>query len=278
MIIDSSAFKLFFSDIKNTRLLSSREEIDFSAELLKCPCFAVKAVSKKCNKCKHIIDTLVLHNLPLVVRIARKYKSDSISLQDLIGFGIYGLFTAAAKYDHRKKVRFSSYASYWIRDEILNALRTCSGVPSIPPYKITKVWKISKAIRDLSQENVDVTPENIAIHTGFSVVDVLQLQQLLYQVTSLDDIEITSEQASIEQCFCEQEREHLTKKELERILSSSQMTIICSYYGLCGHLEYNFKDISKICALSLERVRQIHSEAIEILKESKLLKVLYGEL
>jgi RNA polymerase primary sigma factor len=274
----TSTFDLFFEDIKNTRMLSAAEEISLSAELLSCECFRKKKISEKCAQCKRVIDTFVIHNLPLVVKIAQKYKGDQIGLQDLVGFGVCGLFTAAAKYDHTKNVRFASYAPYWIRDSILYALRTGSGVPSIPPYKITKVWKVSRAVRDLLQKGIEVTSENIAIDTNLSVDEVKALQQLLYQVISLDDAEFVFDQSSVEFEYIQKEREDLTQKELSRVLSDVQIEIIYNYYGFGNYTSCSLLKISQRMGVSLEYVRQLYQKALALLKESKLLYLLYEEL
>lgn len=271
----TDALKLFFSSIENTTMLSASEETGLSKIIQSCSGCLDRKIQHKCSECKTAIDTLVTHNLPLVVKIAQGYQGGDLVLQDLISYGICGLFTAAVKFDSDKNVRFAGYASFWVRDEILKAMRTCSGMPVIPPYLISKVRKVSKIVTDIGRNS---SADEIADRAKMSVEEVEEILPLLYQRFSIEDYEIISDQVSFEAVYEKEERIELVQEELKRCLSDIQLYVICHTYELenCSRLTTSQIAINK--GITPTKVRQIRNEAIDILQHSRLLQLLSKEM
>lgn len=271
------ALKLFFNDIKNTELLTPEKEIELSKIIQGCSkCRGFD----RCTRCRTAIDVFVIHNLPLVVRIARIYQGRDFPLQDLIGTGIYGLFLAALKFKHTKKTRFASYAAFWIKDEILKALRTCSGFPKLPLFPAAKIRKISKVMADLLQDGEDVTYEAIAARTDLPVKVVRELRPFLYQIVSIDDCtELVSDLPMPDIVCVVNERKRLIQQELEKILTPTQLYIITSTIdGLSDQSNLSLKEIAANLDIPTDKLRSMKKEIFTILRNNQILSLLYKEM
>jgi RNA polymerase primary sigma factor len=132
------SLRAYFAQIKRSRLLTFEEELALSRRVMSGDDSARQ--------------TLIEANLRLVVRIAKKYMTRDVSLLDLIQEGNLGLIKAASKYDFRKQVRFSTYASWWIKQAIVRALSNKRRTIRLPHRKEEKLRKINKAYNALSQE------------------------------------------------------------------------------------------------------------------------------
>ena len=130
--------RAYFDQIKKTRLLTFEEELALSRSIQR----GDEAARQR----------MITANLRLVVRIAKKYMTPDVSLLDLIQEGNLGLIKAASKYDDRKNVRFSTYASWWIKQAIVRALSNKRRVIRLPHRKEEKLRRINKAYNTLSQE------------------------------------------------------------------------------------------------------------------------------
>jgi len=275
----SDSLDLFFESIANTEILDKESEIKLSKIIQGCPCSGSNP-SNRCQNCRPAIDTFVIHNLPLVVRVAKKFRGRDFSFQDLIGTGIYGLFIAAIKYNHTKNVRFAYYAPYWIRDEIMKALRTCSGLPKLPLYPAAKIRKISKVVSELMQEGKEVTIAAIAEKTDFSETTVQQLRPFLHQLVSIDDFNLVSNIPTPDVEYERTERIRLIREELKKVLTEVQLYVVCCTImdGVFGESKLSLKEVAERRKLSLDKVKQIRDESLTILKTDKLLKLIYEEM
>lgn len=271
----TDALKLFFNSIENTPMLSAMDEIELAKIIQSCSgCFDRK-IQHKCPHCKTAIDTFVISNLPLVVRIAQGYQGGDLVLQDLISYGTCGLFSAAVKFDPTKNVRFAGYASFWIRDEILKAMRTCSGMPVIPLHLISKVRKVSKIVTDIGR---GTSVDDIAQYVKMTIEEVEEILPLLYQRFPIEDYELISDQTPFETIYEKEERTKLILEELKKRLSDIQLYIIYHTFELedCSQLTTTQIAINK--GLTTTKVKQIRNEAIEILQNSRLLQQLVDEI
>ena len=167
------ALRAYFAQIKRNRLLTFEEELALSRRVLEGDDSARQ--------------TLIESNLRLVVRIAKKYMTRDVSLLDLIQEGNLGLIKAASKYDFRKHVRFSTYASWWIKQAIVRALSNKRRTIRLPHRKEEKLRKINKAYNSLSQE-LKRAPniEEIAHELGLKKREVETIVQLSNAIVSLD--------------------------------------------------------------------------------------------
>lgn len=256
--------RAYFSQIKKSRLLTFEEELALSKRVLDGDDAARQ--------------TLIEANLRLVVRIAKKYMTRDVALLDLIQEGNLGLIKAASKYDFRKRVRFSTYASWWIKQAIVRALSNKRRTIRLPHRKEEKLRKINKAYNSLSQE-LKRTPniEEIAEELGLKMREVETIMQLSNAVVSLDGP--TQEDSGTLQDVIEDTsyipekdllRENLrerTLKFLETLLDKEKQ-ILLYRFAFYGGKKYTLKKIGDEMGISPETVRQIEIRALKKLKES----------
>jgi RNA polymerase primary sigma factor len=264
--IDSreDALRAYFAQIKRSRLLTFEEELALSRRVMQGDDSARQ--------------TLIEANLRLVVRIAKKYMTRDVSLLDLIQEGNLGLIKAASKYDFHKHVRFSTYASWWIKQAIVRALSNKRRTIRLPHRKEEKLRKINKAYNALSQE-LKRTPniEEIARELGLKKREVETIVQLSNAVVSLDGP--TQEESGTLQDVIEDNsyipekdllRENLrerTLKFLETLLEKEKQ-ILLYRFAFYGGKKYTLKKIGDEMGISPETVRQIEIRALRKLKES----------
>ncbi|MCK5006953.1 MAG: RNA polymerase sigma factor RpoD/SigA [Spirochaetales bacterium] len=258
------ALRAYFSQIKKSRLLNFEEELALSRRILGGDDAARQ--------------TLIEANLRLVVRIAKKYMTRDVALLDLIQEGNLGLIKAASKYDFRKRVRFSTYASWWIKQAIVRALSNKRRTIRLPHRKEEKLRKINKAYNSLSQELKRApTIEEIAEELGLKLREVETIVQLSNAVVSLDGP--TQEDSGTLQDIIEDTsyipekdllRENLrerTLKFLETLLEKEKQ-ILLYRFAFYGGKKYTLKKIGDEMGISPETVRQIEIRALKKLKES----------
>ena len=258
------SLRAYFAQIKRSKLLTFEEELALSRRVMSGDDSARQ--------------TLIEANLRLVVRIAKKYMTRDVSLLDLIQEGNLGLIKAASKYDFRKQVRFSTYASWWIKQAIVRALSNKRRTIRLPHRKEEKLRKINKAYNTLSQElkrppNID----EIAKELGLKKREVETIVQLSSAVVSLDGP--TQEDSGTLQDVIEDnsyipERELLranlrerTLKFLETLLEKEKQ-ILLYRFAFYGGKKYTLKKIGDEMGISPETVRQIEIRALRKLKEN----------
>jgi len=258
------ALRAYFSQIKKSQLLTFEEELALSRRVLDGDDVARQ--------------TLIEANLRLVVRIAKKYMTRDVALLDLIQEGNLGLIKAASKYDFHKRVRFSTYASWWIKQAIVRALSNKRRTIRLPHRKEEKLRKINKAYNSLSQE-LKRAPniEEIAEDLGLKIREVETIVQLSNAVVSLDGP--TQEDSGTLQDVIEDTsyipekdllRENLrerTLKFLETLLDKEKQ-ILLYRFAFYGGKKYTLKKIGDEMGISPETVRQIEIRALKKLKES----------
>jgi RNA polymerase primary sigma factor len=258
------ALRAYFAQIKRSRLLTFEEELALSRRVLRGD--------------ESARQTLIEANLRLVVRIAKKYMTRDVSLLDLIQEGNLGLIKAASKYDFRKHVRFSTYASWWIKQAIVRALSNKRRTIRLPHRKEEKLRKINKAYNALSQE-LKRAPniEEIAQELGLKKREVETIVQLSNAVVSLDGP--TQEDSGTLQDVIEDNsyipekdllRDNLrerTLKFLETLLEKEKQ-ILLYRFAFYGGKKYTLKKIGDEMGISPETVRQIEIRALRKLKEN----------
>src|SRR5271169_998773 len=165
--------KAYFNQIKKARLLTFEEELAFS---------------KRIQAGDEAARTLLIEsNLRLVVRIAKSYLTPEVSILDLIQEGNLGLMRAASKYDFRKQVRFSTYASWWIKQAIVRSLSNKKRVIRLPHRQEEKLRRISKIYNNLSQVLMrEPTLQEIAEEIGLKEEEVASIINSSSAVASLD--------------------------------------------------------------------------------------------
>ena len=224
------------------------------------------------------IKAMVSSNLQLVVSIAKGYADRGVPLLDLIQEGSIGLLAAARKFDYTRNLRFSTYATKWIRQGVVRCVMNHSGVIRVPHYTAEKMYKVLSARTVLLQRN-GVEPEaaEIADACDMDAEKVQQLLNLYPRVCSLDtpvgengDSDL---QVLLEDLQAPQPQEELVRMELKNtletllsLLTDRQQQVLRLRYGISGEEPRSMESIAKELGISKERVRQIEHQAMDKLK------------
>ncbi|OGI87483.1 RNA polymerase subunit sigma [Candidatus Nomurabacteria bacterium RIFCSPLOWO2_01_FULL_33_24] len=237
------------------------------------------------------LQKLTAANLRFVVSVAKQYQNQGFSLSDLINEGNLGLIKAAQKFDETRGFKFISYAVWWIRQTILQALAEQSRIVRLPLNKVDSLNKINKIFIRLEQEfEREPSPEEIAIELDLSSTEVSETLEVAKKYISFDApleeggedslLEITDggEKTPDTEVMYNQS----LSKEIEIILetlSPRQKEILTLYFGLLGKQKMSLEDIGEKTGLTRERVRQIKDKIIIKLRagsSAKMLKQFLG--
>ncbi len=236
------------------------------------------------------IEELVKANLRFVVSYAKRYRNCGMSFLDLINEGNIGLIEAAKRFDPKRKVKFITYAMWWIRQAILHALAEHGKTFRLPQRQANLYHKIVKCVSEFkNREGKTPAPEEISEVTGISISDVNLLLQITGGEISLNQI-IDDERDftvidKIEQDTIPSQDEALLSltfslhiEEILEELTEKEKNVIELRYGLNGKEPQTLQEIGDKLNLSRERIRQIENEALKKLKNSRSGKQLRGYL
>ena len=224
------------------------------------------------------IKLMVSSNLQLVVSIAREYAGRGVPLLDLIQEGSIGLIYAAKKFDYTRNLRFSTYATKWIRQGVMRCVMNHNGMIRIPHYTAEKMNKVLRVQKELTQKYGQApTAQQIAQHCDMDGDKVSELLNLSPRICSLDtpvgENGETDLQVLIEDLQAAQPQEELVRRELKNTLemllsqlAQRQQQVMRLHYRLDDGVSQSLESISKELGVSKERVRQIEHQARQKLK------------
>jgi RNA polymerase primary sigma factor len=259
----SSNLNAYLVQIRNDRLLTADEE---------------KALSKRILAGdEHARECLINSNLRLVVKIARGYLTHDMELIDLIQEGNLGLIKAAEKFDFRKNVRFSTYASFWIKQSIARALSNKSRMIRLPHRKEEKLRKIAKASQRFSKIN-GRSPDacELSSETKIDEQEIASIMRLPEKVLSIESAEESSSY-SLKSVLQDSKynpdyivmRKYLREKtaEMLEILTEKERNVLLYRYSFINGKKYTLKDIGEKLSISPETVRQVEMKALKKIRE-----------
>ncbi|HZG63597.1 MAG TPA: RNA polymerase sigma factor RpoD/SigA [Rubrobacteraceae bacterium] len=255
----------YLSRIGRGKLLTHQEEIDLSER--------AKSGDKKARQ------RLIEKNLRLVVSVAKKYRGMGLPFEDLIQEGNIGLMKAVEKYDPDRGYRFSTYATWWVRQAVQRAVADKGRTIRVPVHMGEKIRKMARAYNELSAElEREPTDGEVAGHLGWAVGEVRDVKDVMPDATSLNRL-LSSEQGASEVGeFVEDERASDTPGEVLREIESEGLQeaierlperhrrVLIRRYGLDDRGPATLAELGEDLRVSRERVRQLQREAERMLK------------
>jgi RNA polymerase primary sigma factor len=275
---EDASLDKYLQEIGKENMISAEEEVELAVRIR--------------NGDQKALEKLTRANLRFVISVSKQYQNQGLTLPDLINEGNLGLIKAASRFDETRGFKFISYAVWWIRQSILQALAEQSRIVRLPLNKIGTINKINRAFSDLEQkferppsaeelgEFLDVSPEEVRKSLSNSIRHVSMDAPLsdsedsssMYDVLPNDDIN-NPEQSLVKESL---------RKDIERSLSTlttREGEVVRLFYGLNGKYPLTLEEIGEKFDLTRERVRQIKEKAIRRLKHtsrSKMLKSYLG--
>ena len=255
--------QMYLREIGKTPLLTKQEERDLAKRILKND----EAARQQ----------LIKANLRLVVSIAKRYVNRSpLSISDLIQEGNIGLFKAVEKFDYTKGFKFSTYATWWIRQAITRALADQSRTIRIPVHMVETISKFTQAKRKLAQQlGREPMVEEIALEMDLSADKVRNIQKISQEVVSLESPIGDDDDKSTLADFIQDEKsltpiqmtsQQLLKDQIKEIiqdLTEREKKILEMRFGLEDGVTHTLEEVGKVFNVTRERIRQIEAKALE---------------
>ena len=274
--------------LKITNKITNRESLSlekYLQDISKIPMLVgddeIKLAQRIRENDEEALNQLIRSNLRFVVSVSKQYQNQGLSLSDLINEGNVGLMKAAKRFDETKGFKFISYAVWWIRQSILQAIVDHSRIVRLPLNKVGTYNKINEAVLNFIQKyEREPSTDELAAILDISPKDVLNMQRSNAIHISMDapigqeDSELTmletmpnlAENEPDKNLMAQSMKEDL--KEGLSILSEKEVEVISSYYGLDGQKPLTLEEIGEFLQLTRERVRQIKERAIRRLRKS----------
>ncbi|HBB37421.1 MAG TPA: RNA polymerase sigma factor RpoD [Candidatus Moranbacteria bacterium] len=269
--ISSDSVQMYLREIGRVPLLKGEEEVQLAKRNERGDLAAKQKLTEA--------------NLRLVVSIAKKYvgRSTNLSLLDLIQEGNIGLFRAVEKFDYRKGYKFSTYATWWIRQAITRALADQSRTIRIPVHMVETINKYTQATRRLVQDlGRDPLPEEIAAEMGIEVEKVRHIMKISQETVSIETPVGDSEDDSILGDFIEDTETVMPHQSAARKLLADHVELVLKdltpreqkilkiRFGLEDGVTHTLEEVGHEFGVTRERIRQIEAKALDKIRESGL--------
>ena len=260
---ESTALEKYLQDISHEGLVSVEEEIELARKIKKGD---VKALEK-----------LTKADLRFVVSVAKQYQNQGLSLPDLINEGNLGLIKAAKKYDETRGFKFISYAVWWIRQSIMQAISEQSRIVRVPINQMGVIHKMRKVVQQFEQEYQRLPSiDEIAEQIDLPKEKIVEIMSMITKKISMDAPISTNDDGNLLDVLPNKNSpsadedllEEGLKKEIERLLvslSEREQIILRGYFGI-NQREMSLEEIGEQTGLTRERVRQLKEKAIKRLR------------
>ena len=272
----TDALQLFLKDIGKVRLLTAQEEVDLAKQIERG---AFDAKQK-----------LVESNLRMVVSIAKNYRNQGLPFLDLIQEGTIGLVRASEKFDYRKGFKFSTYATWWIRQAAARALAEKARTIRIPVHIVEKLNKIGRAERKLvTALGREPTPEEIAHVTGIDPEEVDSIKRSAQAPISLEKPVGDEENSEFGQFIADEQAESPYERAVEILtrealrdalenLSYRERRVLELRYGIGGEHPRTLEEVGRTFNVTRERIRQIESQSLKKLQNLREVQKLSDDI
>ncbi|GAB3527259.1 RNA polymerase subunit sigma [Pontibacter diazotrophicus] len=269
---ESQSLDKYLQEIGKVDLLTPDEEVSLAQRIREGDQFALEKLTKA--------------NLRFVVSVAKQYQNQGLSLGDLINEGNLGLIKAAKRFDETRGFKFISYAVWWIRQSILQALAEQSRIVRLPLNRVGSLNKISKSFSELEQKfEREPSPEEIAEVLELTTAEVVDTLKISGRHVSVDAPFVQGEENRLLDVLENEDEESpdmglmndSLRKEVQRALSTltkREADVISLYFGLNGEHSLTLEEIGEKFNLTRERVRQIKEKAIRRLRHTSRSKAL----
>jgi len=269
---ETASLDKYLQEIGKVDLITADEEVELAQRIKAGDQIALEKLTKA--------------NLRFVVSVAKQYQNQGLTLPDLINEGNLGLIKAAKRFDETRGFKFISYAVWWIRQSILQALAEQSRIVRLPLNKIGSINKINKMYAFLEQEHErPPSPEEIAKKLDMTINDVKESMKNSGRHVSMDAPLIEGEDSNLYDVLNSGESPNPDKKllheslriEISRALETltpREADVVKLYFGLGEHQPMTLEEIGETFDLTRERVRQIKEKAIRRLKHTSRSKIL----
>lgn len=259
---------MYLKEIGQVPLLTSEQEIDLA-----------RRVEQGDKEAKRQLEEA---NLRLVVSIAKHYTGHGMSLMDLIQEGSLGLIRAVEKYDYKKGFRFSTYATWWIRQSITRAIADQGRTIRIPVHMVENINKVNRSARDLVQKlGRDPSPEELARETHMSVDRIREIQRISREPVSMETPVGDEEDSSLGDFIRDDTTPHpadeaartMLREQIREILSDlteREQQVLCLRYGLDDDRSRTLEEVGRQMNVTRERIRQIEAKALRKLKRKNI--------
>ena len=270
----SNTMKMYLKEIEEYQMLSAKEEVELA-----------KAIIDSSEEAK---EKFINANYRLVVSIAKKYRKESVDMLDLIQAGNIGLIKAVEKYDYKKGFKFSTYATWWIKQSITRYIDDCENTIRIPVHlhqRINFVKRKKQELANILQREPSI--EELAETCELEVDKVLDILKRDKNIVSLDTpikededsslVEFIPSDAHFGDVVMHEVEQNNLREKIEEVLtdlSDQEQQVLRMRFGIDDDTPKTLEEIGKVFGVTRERIRQIEAKAIRKLRHPSRLKLL----